>query len=166
MAVESKLPWVTLSVIFVETNPALRVYFQGKIKMGKQFRRTAQVYLENFERLPEKEIAQIAGVSRQRINQLQHYFGVSQIRFRSNEVKLKRICPQCNGRKSVMGRICRFCQRSRKVALICEWCGKPFERSVYKVRNKHNYCNKRCFGAWLGAFHGFGSRKRKKNEDN
>ena len=124
----------------------------------------SQIYLEYFDKLPEVEIARKAKVSRQRINQLKHFFGLGDYQFKPlhNKTKLGRICPQCSGVKSPLGRICQACYLSpHRKTLICEWCGKSFIRAVSEIRSNHPYCSKKCQGSWLGTNYGFKARKER-----
>lgn len=77
---------------------------------------------------------------------------------------------RCGKRISPRSRWCsEECRREdRKVTLICDYCGKTFQRAIHDVleyrapslRKERNrvgfFCCRRCFGLWLAKYHGFG----------
>ena len=83
----------------------------------------------------------------------------------------KSLCPQCGEPKRRQANLCPACSHKKHwVILQCTGCGQTFERrkSNYK-RNTMEYqhsstfsysgkvfCNRSCFGRWLGSNYGVG----------
>lgn len=118
---------------------------------------TALVYLQYCEVLPEAKIARIAGVSRQRIHQLEQRFGRGLLAPSGRPGKKCKLCG-----KKIHKTYCLLCWRKVNVAkfviLHCETCGRAFSRqwgqyyARVKKGSKHTWCSRKCQGEWLGKF--------------
>ena len=120
--------------------------------------KTSQIYLQEFEHLPESDIARKAGVSRQRIHQLEHKFKVCTMAPRSPKLMLiPRPCPVCGKQMKSLGRRKRkhcsmLCYNAStlRLELTCFVCGKKFVRLWSSVkRYKKLFCSKHCHGVYI-----------------
>lgn len=112
-------------------------------------------------------IGRKVGLSRERVRQILVDENVETKRMRQSYICLncrKIFIPQPNHRRK------SFCSAKcyheyHSLILICEQCGKPFERLVSRIldqRQKHTYyfCSKICYGRWLGIHYGRGRNKQ------
>lgn len=115
-------------------------------------------------------IGGIVGVSRERVRQIALQQGwrspVSHARtVEEYWADPRRKCPECGGPKEKRNKTCGCVGRMVMVVdLVCQECGKAFEREWAQQRNliRHNpshgahvFCSRRCFGLWAGKTHGF-----------
>lgn len=132
-------------------------------------------YIDNNideEKITQSELADIAGVSRQRVAQIVEQNGLTEY-VRSRE-DMKRKCVVC-GDKMDADKFGKYCSdecklklRSEKyyVTLKCATCGKDFtiRKSEHKARCRNKtseifFCSKKCQGVRLGKSYGFGCPK-------
>ena len=96
-------------------------------------------------------------ISKERVRQLLKRHGIQRL---PKSAKVASLCGRCflpllDTNHSGLHLSCR------KVTLICEVCGKSFERSrsAYNASVKkgysHTWCSKSCQGRWVGRTHGF-----------
>lgn len=116
--------------------------------------KTAQIYLQEFERLPESDIARKAGVSRQRIHRLERKFKVCTMAPSGSIKLIPRPCPTCGKQMRLKGR--KYCSMkcrvvsTLRVSLTCPICGKEFVRRWSDVKKyKKNFCSKHCHGVYV-----------------
>lgn len=119
---------------------------------------TRQIYLDNFEKLPESELARLAGVSRQRIHQLETQLHVCKMA-PSLKPNLGHHCIDC-GKRIGGNKRCRPCSfKARKpklIILVCPTCEAkfPIDKKVHAWKLKHGqkefFCSRKCLGAQAG----------------
>ena len=73
----------------------------------------------------------------------------------------KRRCRGCGRDITGENQGIRFCEACRLIPVACEGCGEVILRRRQDVINaarrgqEHQFCGKRCFGAWVGTNYGF-----------
>ena len=123
------------------------------------------------EKISQSELADIVGVSRQRVAQLVEQNDLGDILISRED--MKRRCVVC-GEKMEADKFGKYCSdecklklRSEKyyVTLRCSSCNNEFtiRKSEYKARLRNKvgntfFCSKKCQGAELGKTYGFGNR--------
>ena len=104
-----------------------------------------------------QQLADLLGVTRERVRQLCVQHGLERVRPRQ-----RRRCSACAKvlRNDNRTGFCRSCLYP-KVWLVCSTCGRSFQRSEAerRARDKRRitnlvFCTKRCMGAWLGKTYG------------
>ena len=138
-------------------------------------------YIENNdseEKISQSDLADIVGVSRQRVAQLIEQNDLRDVIITRED--MKRRCVDC-GEKMEADKFGKYCSdecklklRSEKyyVTLKCATCGKDFtiRKSEYKARCRNKtsdvfFCSKKCQGVRLGKSYGFGCPKNMKLGD-
>jgi len=119
--------------------------------------KTSQIYLQEFEHLPESDIARKVGVSRQRIHELERKFRLCTMAPRSPKLMLiPRPCPVCGkqmkpsgGKRKHCSMLCRKASTVR-LKLTCFICGKEFVRLWSQAkRYKRSFCSGHCHGVYI-----------------
>lgn len=120
-----------------------------------------------------KEVGERFGVTGERVRQIANEMGMGRL------YKTSQVCPECGGRKSEVSQLCKGCRcASVRIALPCNNCGAPVMRLASELARRigkdgpkqtpsgpasysgNVYCNKKCFGEWLGHEHGWNSPSR------
>lgn len=122
---------------------------------------TRELYLENFDTKSEAEIAGLAGVSRQRIHQIERKLRVCNMAYvkpGTGHTRVeRRTCPVCGNKCKEPENI--FCSRKcwrivHNQVCICAQCHKVFahRKSDYVFRHAHGqrhfFCHRECFNKW------------------
>ena len=118
--------------------------------------KTSQIYLQEFEHLPESDIARKVGVSRQRIHELERKFRLCTMAPKSPKLmpEFFRPCPICGNRvkpgcKYYCSNLCRK-KSTLRLKLTCFICGKEFVRSWSQAkRYKRSVCSGHCRGVYI-----------------
>jgi hypothetical protein len=122
---------------------------------------TRELYLENFDTKSEVEIAGLAGVTRQRIHQIERKLQVCNMAYvkpgTGRTKKERPTCPVCGGKcKGVKHTFCSIaCWKVAHSAICaCTQCGKLFiqEKSYYAYKRDHGQTNifhsRGCYNEW------------------
>ncbi len=143
------------------TIPTLRPKRRIEVTISTKKRRPALEQLK--ELLAEgnpytlQQLADVVGVTRERVRQLCVQHGLERVRPRQRR--------RCSAYAKVLRNdnrtgFCRSCLYP-KVWLVCSTCGRSFQRSEAerRARDKRRitnlvFCTKRCMGAWLGKTYG------------
>ena len=121
-------------------------------------RRIAKLRREN-PNLREADIARVVGVCRERVS---HVLMAEGLPTKVPSVpRVQRYCLYC-GKETENLYFCNQQCRSAaaRVTLVCDVCGKQFERTRCDIRKSlninsiHIFCGKRCQGTWLGKTYG------------
>jgi len=123
---------------------------------------------DSDEKISQSDLADIVGVSRQRIAQLVELNGLEDV-IKNREERKCVVCGNRMGRK--FGKYCsdeckiKFRTDKFYVTLKCASCKTEFtiKKSEYKARLRNKvgdtfFCSKKCQGTELGKKYGFGNR--------
>lgn len=116
-----------------------------------------------------QSVADALGLTKERVRQCCVLHGVPTKNSRYGSSKIESICPQCGGKKSPGGKLCRKCHHiNNTTELTCKMCGTKFRRknSTLKKDMKNGkdefFCTTQCWGKYVGENFGFGSNKDEK----
>ena len=108
------------------------------------------------------EIAKQVGCSREFVRQVARREGyLTAKQWQPLRPKPLKVCARCE--KPVDNRShSDYCHECQYVTLPCNWCGKSIKRVASRVAWEINrgrtgtvYCDRKCFGNWLGHNHGY-----------
>ena len=123
---------------------------------GKTNSHTTVTMMELLEANPlltNVELAEIIGVTRQRISQIRRTVNLPPVP--SRKVNWHP-CPGCGKSIRQRSQYCSIACHYDQVLLTCETCGKEFGRSKSAVKqsdarqSEHTWCSKQCQGTWFG----------------
>lgn len=127
------------------------------------------IELKNDNRfITQVEIGNEVGVSRERVRQILNKVGLNNASEIREKKKRERTCAYCGNPRSRNNH--KYCSRAcackaHRVDVTCEECGSTVNRTLsetkvyenYRNRHKHFFCDRVCFGKWVGKNYGFGT---------
>jgi len=115
-------------------------------------------------------LADKVGLSRERVRQVLAEQGLRTVRARGRgKTRIFKHCVLCNRRKKTTSPYCIHCRKMffpRKSVIICEECGKRFERGFGEIRSrekrghKARFCSRSCRSKWMARYQRAGSGRK------
>lgn len=118
-----------------------------------------QIVRANPGKYRESELSRQLGVSRETVRRLINKLGLRDL---VKQHQWAAFCVDCGKRISKVGSLCRDCwlkkYGAKKVTLLCDNCGRAFERRESEAkRSKHHFCNRACFARYWVVHYGSGA---------
>ena len=114
-----------------------------------------QIVRANPGKYRESELSRQLGVSRETVRRLINKLGLRDL---VKQRQWAAFCVDCGKRISKVGGLCRDCwlkkYGAKKVTLLCDNCGRTFERKESEVKkpeargSKHHFCNRACYARY------------------
>ena len=109
-----------------------------------------QIVRANPGKYRQSELSRQLGVSRETVRRIVDKLGLRDL---VRQHKWQAFCSDCGKRISKVGGLCRDCwvkkYGAKKVTLVCDNCGRTFERKESEAeRSKHRFCSRACYARY------------------